>query len=276
MPGLVDAQDLGLELVRLGVAQVHPEQLAREQRGLIAAGAGPDLHDHVAVVVRVARQQEDLELVDEPRLVGAQAGDLLGRHRLELLVAVAGVPQLARAGELLAGRLERRGTRPRPARGGRARGRGGGCASGSVEVSGMRELRLEVVVLAGDLGQSRVEVVARHRDAHAPGSGGSIVTGVGRFRLGCDRDRRPAVVVPGRGLDSGSRVEHRRSPAGSSSPSASSACSIDTIATSIMSVGRLLRRDHLDEDPGPHDRRGRSGCRDGGRPSGGSRSRRRR
>ena len=41
----------------LGVADVHPVELGGEQRGLLAAGAGPDLDDHVAVVVRVARQE---------------------------------------------------------------------------------------------------------------------------------------------------------------------------------------------------------------------------
>ena len=62
--GLVEAQDLRREAVPLGVAQVHPEQLAGEQRGLLAAGAGPDLDDHVAVVVGVARQQQDLEVLE--------------------------------------------------------------------------------------------------------------------------------------------------------------------------------------------------------------------
>ena len=56
--GLVEREDLGRELVRIGVAEVHPQDLVGEQRGLLAARAGPDLEDDVAVVVGVARQQQ--------------------------------------------------------------------------------------------------------------------------------------------------------------------------------------------------------------------------
>ena len=53
------------------VARVHAVEVAREQARLVAAGAGADLDDDVLVVVRVARQHHDLELVLEllaPRL----------------------------------------------------------------------------------------------------------------------------------------------------------------------------------------------------------------
>jgi hypothetical protein len=36
-----------------GIAFVHAEKIAGEERGLVAAGAGADLHDHVALVHRV-------------------------------------------------------------------------------------------------------------------------------------------------------------------------------------------------------------------------------
>ena len=117
-PGLVEAQELRRELVPLGVADVHPVELRGEQGGLVAAGAGPDLHDHVAVVVRVARQEEDLQLVEEPRLVGRQPGHLVLGHRPHLVVAVAAVAQLAGAGQLRPGRLEAPERRRRRARGG--------------------------------------------------------------------------------------------------------------------------------------------------------------
>ena len=55
MPVSLQAQDLGREAVPLGVAQVHPQELGREEGGLVAAGAGADLQDDVALVVRVAR-----------------------------------------------------------------------------------------------------------------------------------------------------------------------------------------------------------------------------
>ena len=54
--------------VPLGVAQVHPQQIAREQRRLVAALTGLDLEDDVLAVVRILGQQQFaqplLELVD--------------------------------------------------------------------------------------------------------------------------------------------------------------------------------------------------------------------
>jgi hypothetical protein len=46
----------------LGVACVHAEQVAREQRRFVPAGAGADLEKDVALVVGVARQQQALQL----------------------------------------------------------------------------------------------------------------------------------------------------------------------------------------------------------------------
>ena len=48
-------QDFHLPAHRLGVARVHAEQVARENRGFVAARAGTDLQVDVAVVVRVRR-----------------------------------------------------------------------------------------------------------------------------------------------------------------------------------------------------------------------------
>ena len=73
--GLLHATSVGLAHVEQfhlvptcnGVALVDIEQVAREQRGLLAAGAAADLHDHVAGVVGVGfnhgRPDERLEHV---------------------------------------------------------------------------------------------------------------------------------------------------------------------------------------------------------------------
>ena len=45
-----------------GIALVHAQQVAGEERGLVAAGAGPDLEDDAALVGRVLRQQRDQDL----------------------------------------------------------------------------------------------------------------------------------------------------------------------------------------------------------------------
>ena len=91
----------GREAVLLRVAAVHPQELGREQRGLLAAGARADLHDDVAVVVRVARQERDPEVVEQRRLARLQRRDLLARERLQVLVGL-GVAHVAGALELRA------------------------------------------------------------------------------------------------------------------------------------------------------------------------------
>src|SRR5438552_8297166 len=73
----VQAEQLGLEPMALGVPEVHPEELGGEQRRLLPTRAGADLEDHVAIVVRVAREEEHLELVEQAHLVGLESIDLL-------------------------------------------------------------------------------------------------------------------------------------------------------------------------------------------------------
>ncbi len=52
------AQHLDLPALPLGKAGVHAEQVAREDRRLVAAGAGADLEEDVGVVALVLRDQE--------------------------------------------------------------------------------------------------------------------------------------------------------------------------------------------------------------------------
>src|SRR5450756_1211829 len=53
-------EHLGGPATPFGIAQVHPEQVAREEGGLLAALTGLDLHDHVPGVVRVSRHELSL------------------------------------------------------------------------------------------------------------------------------------------------------------------------------------------------------------------------
>ena len=74
--GLAGVEDLGLPALPLGVAQVHAQQVAGEQRGLLAALPRLDLEDHVLVVVGVARQQQLAQLVRELVAARLQRRDL--------------------------------------------------------------------------------------------------------------------------------------------------------------------------------------------------------
>ena len=50
-----ERHDLDAPAVPLAEARVHAVEVGGEQRGLVAAGAGADLDDRVAVVERIAR-----------------------------------------------------------------------------------------------------------------------------------------------------------------------------------------------------------------------------
>src|SRR5690606_9744932 len=82
--GLARAQDFHAPAAALRVAGVHAKEVRGEQRGFLAAGAGAHLEDRVPIVVRVARQEQDAELVLEPRAFRLEPRDLLARERAEL------------------------------------------------------------------------------------------------------------------------------------------------------------------------------------------------
>jgi hypothetical protein len=91
----------------LAVAGVHPVKLGGEERRLVAAGAGADLHDGGAVVERIMGDEERLEPTlgvlyrfDETLLFGARLGGQLGVVRIHELARLRQVvlvlPEAAR------------------------------------------------------------------------------------------------------------------------------------------------------------------------------------
>ena len=54
--------DLDPPAARGGIALIHAEQVAGEQRRLVAAGAGADFEDGVLVVGGILGQQQDLDV----------------------------------------------------------------------------------------------------------------------------------------------------------------------------------------------------------------------
>ena len=55
--GLAERHDLDAPPAPLAEARVHPEQVGREQRGLVTARAGADFGHCVAIEERIARDQ---------------------------------------------------------------------------------------------------------------------------------------------------------------------------------------------------------------------------
>ena len=238
--GLVHAHDLGLVPVPAGVARVHPEQLGREQRGLVATGPGPDLEDDVAIVVRVARQEEHLELLDAAASRSSSSRSISSRA----MARISSSPSPASPSSRTPGQL-------RPDRLEPAVGRDGGLEPGELLAeladqvrvgAGLRprELGLEVVVLERDLGQRGVEV-AHASGGVSPGlavrdrvrglaSGSSVgLAQLHRRPVEVGRSRRDLVAV------GDERLLHRGDG------------DLDHV------VGRALGRDHLDEDARVHD-----------------------
>ena len=79
----LDAVDTGLEL-HLRVHRVHAVQVSREDGRLVAACACANLDDDVLVVVGIAGEQHDLELLLEHGELGLEHLDLLGGELLHL------------------------------------------------------------------------------------------------------------------------------------------------------------------------------------------------
>src|SRR5690606_13883825 len=76
--------------------EVHLEDLAPEQRGLIAARSRAQLHDHALLVERVLGEQQALDLVVELLQAAAERGDL-GRSlsaQIGVVDEIAGVVRL--------------------------------------------------------------------------------------------------------------------------------------------------------------------------------------
>src|SRR5262249_58902200 len=71
------AQDLGREPLRFRVAGVHAVEIAGEDRGLVAAGAGAHLEEDVLVVARILRQQQAAQLLLLAAARALEARDLL-------------------------------------------------------------------------------------------------------------------------------------------------------------------------------------------------------
>ena len=99
--GLARLEHLDPPALPLCVAAVHPEQVGGEDRRLVAAGAGADLHDDVALVVGVGGHQQRAQPLVRLLLHGALRGLLLCRHGDDLGVALVVLQLLGLGGGLV-------------------------------------------------------------------------------------------------------------------------------------------------------------------------------
>jgi len=82
--GEAAAHRLDLPALGVGIPVVAAGEFAREQRGLVAAGAGADLHHGVARVRRLRRDHRQEDGGPEHRGALLQRGDLRGRQLAQL------------------------------------------------------------------------------------------------------------------------------------------------------------------------------------------------
>ena len=80
MLALAGGDHLHLPALEGGIALVHAEQVAREDRRLVAAGSGADFEDHVALVGGILGQQQDADLVFQLFDLRFKGGLLFGSH----------------------------------------------------------------------------------------------------------------------------------------------------------------------------------------------------
>ena len=103
-------KDLDPPALALGITRIHAEQVAGEDRRLVAAGAGTDFQEHVAPVVGVLGQQHALQAVFQPEQGLLGLGHFLLGHlahfriavleqRLGALEVVLGLAELAVGGD---------------------------------------------------------------------------------------------------------------------------------------------------------------------------------
>ena len=150
--GVDGVEHLGRPAAALGVAQVHAQQVAGEQRRLRAALPRLDLEDDVLVVVGVLGQQ----------LLAQPVGQLLDR-RCSSAVGLGGerrvlAGQLPGGGEVAAGLVEGAGGLDQRGRARRSAGRAGGRG-----LVGVHRRVGELALQGGVLGEQRGQPVGRAR-----------------------------------------------------------------------------------------------------------------
>ena len=99
MPSLAEIAST-FQPCRARKALIHPEQVAGEQGGLVAAGAGADFQHHVALVHGVLGQQRDANLLRQLQAARGQRFALGLRHAAHL-----GIGRLVRYQRVDAGEL---------------------------------------------------------------------------------------------------------------------------------------------------------------------------
>ena len=90
---LVQADNLGFPAALFGVHRVHAVKVVGEERRLLAARAAANLDDDVPLIVRVAREQQNFELLRRLCCRVARFVQLLHRHLAQLLVGLGIVEQ---------------------------------------------------------------------------------------------------------------------------------------------------------------------------------------
>ena len=78
--------DLQLPAAFLGVLRVHSEKVTGEDGGLVTTSAATDLDDGVLAVIRIGRDEENLDLLLHLRDLRLDLGDLSLRHVAKVLV----------------------------------------------------------------------------------------------------------------------------------------------------------------------------------------------
>jgi hypothetical protein len=81
-------QRFNAQTVRFCKALIHPVQIGRKERGLIASGSGANFHDRIAVFVWIGRKQRELHMTFQLGNSRLQIRDLRLREFRKLIVSL--------------------------------------------------------------------------------------------------------------------------------------------------------------------------------------------
>ena len=87
---LARGEDLGLPAMNGGIALIHAIEIAGEQRRLVAAGAGADFEDDVALVHRILGQQGEPDFLLQRLPLASRAAGALRSATARISGSVAG------------------------------------------------------------------------------------------------------------------------------------------------------------------------------------------
>ena len=90
-------RNLKFPALALGIFRIHPEQVTCENRRLVTTSTSTDLHHRILTVIRIGRNQQQLDILLHFRNLRLYLGNLLTSHLAQILILLIGHDILGRS-----------------------------------------------------------------------------------------------------------------------------------------------------------------------------------